>query len=114
MGDSRSPSGLTPFAPPSPMAVSHSYTPPLTTVDIIFDKPMDQTVLPALTSFELVIDGTPQTPATRVWQDAVTLAFTWAVPPPATGVWNQIAVDTNLRGLDQSLVKLPQTQDFHP
>jgi hypothetical protein len=75
---------------------------------------MDQTVLPALASFEIVVDGVPTTPTIVAWTDATTLNFSWAGVPAATAVWNQLTTDSNLRGLDQSLVKAPQTQDFFP
>lgn len=114
MGGCQSVFTPTHFAPLSPNAINHGAYVPGFPLDIIFDKDMDQTVVPALASFEVVIDGTPETPTSRAWQDSTTLRFGFVGVPAVSGVWNQLSVDTNLRGADMSLVKLPQTQTFFP
>lgn len=105
---------MTPFVPPSPNAIGHIYTPPVPLLDVEFDKPMDQAVVPAAASFEIVLDGVPETPAGLAWTDATHLQFGFSGPPAVSGVWNQLSPDLNLRGTNGSYVKLPQTQTWHP
>lgn len=114
MGGCRNRSVTTSFAPPSPNAIGHTYPAPGLPLDIIFDKAMDTSVVPALGNFEIVVDGVPETPTGRAWQNPTTLQFTFVSVPAISGVWNQLQIDTNLRGSDMSLVKLPQSQTFHP
>lgn len=114
MGGFRNRSERTPFAPPSPYMTGHGVYVPGLPLDITWNKPMDVGSVPAVGSFEVVIDGIPETPTVIVWQDAVTLRFSFAGVPAVSGVLNQLVIDTALRGADMSLVKLPQSQTFHP
>lgn len=100
--------------PPSPNATGHNFPAPGLPLDIIFDKAMDQTVTPALTDSEVVIDGTPEFPTVLVWLDSTTLQVTFAGVPIVSGVWNLLNQTVNLRGLDGSVVKKPQSQAFFP
>lgn len=90
------------------------YIAPGVPLDLTFDKAMDVGVIPALTSLHLVIDGTPEFPTGLAWQDAVTLRVVFAGVPAVSGVFEVLAADNNLRGLDGSVVKPAQTTVFFP
>ncbi len=75
---------------------------------------MDTTVVPALASMQVVIDGVPLTPISAVWANPTALTIGWVGIPLATGVWNLLVQDPNLRSAGGTFARLPQTQSFHP
>lgn len=114
MGGCRKNSGQIAFVPSSPVAIDHVYVAPGVPVDIVFDSACDQAFVPALASFEIIVDGVPELPTLIAWQDAYTLRFNFGGVPTATGVWRYIHKDVNLRGVNGSVSKPVQTQVFHP
>lgn len=79
-----------------------------------FDQAMDQTVLPDLTQFEVVLDGVPETPTSVVWTDADTLTVGFATTGATTGILNLLTAGSNLRGVNGATVKPPQSCQFLP
>lgn len=100
--------------PLSPLAIGHEAYIPAFPLDINFDKAMNTGVTPANASFEVVIDGTPETPFVGAWQDSDTLRFTFAGVPSVSGYWKYISRDVNLHGTDGSVAKAPQVVQFYP
>lgn len=100
--------------PPSPNVLTATQTPPLTFVDLTFDKPMDQTVVPAFASMEVIVDGVPETPIGAAWGPPQTLQLTIVGVPIVSSIFRLLVADTNLRGVDGSVVKPFQTTQAFP
>jgi hypothetical protein len=75
---------------------------------------MDTTVVPVVASMEIIIDGTPETPITAVWQNPTTLRVVFLNDPTVSGSWRMISVDPLLRDADLTVAPLPQSQVFYP
>lgn len=100
--------------PLSPNVLTATQTPPLTFVDLTFDKLMEQSVTPALGSMEVIVDGTPETPIGVVWSPAQTLRLTITGVPAVSSIFRLLSADIGLRGEDGSVVKPYQTTQAWP
>lgn len=109
MGGSANDSSLTPFLPPSPNFVSAVHAPPVPVIDVTCDIVMDQTVTPALTSLEIVLDGVPETPGGFVWTGPTVFQIIASAPAVSTLVVNLLTLDSNLRSLAGSFMRAPQS-----
>jgi len=75
---------------------------------------MDTGVLPALVSFEVTLDGTPQTPLTRSWFSGTTLDLGIAGVAGVSVVVNLLTVDPLLRNAAGIVATAPQTVQAFP
>ncbi len=109
MGGSANDSSRTPFLPPSPNLISATNTPPSLSVQVTVDIAMDQTVTPALTSFEVVVDGVPETPTSFIWFTATVFDLGFATAATTDLVVNLLTTDSDLRSLEGSFMRAPQS-----
>jgi len=114
MGDCPNCFGAQLSLPPSPKFSGGSYTPPVPTVLVDFNMAMDIGVVPAAASFEVVVDGTPQTPTSPSWADSDTLNLTITGVASVSIVVNLLVVDTNLRSADEVIAVAPQSIQVFP
>jgi len=95
--------GLIPFVPLRALIVDVQITipiPPNVGIDIEFDQPMNQTVLPGNTTFEMTIDGTPLAIVVNGWSDATHLGCTYVGAMPAVDAFvRQLVLDFNCQSL---------------
>jgi len=75
---------------------------------------MDNGSTPPLSTFEVVVDGTPETPTNLTWQSNTKLRVTFAGVPAVSGVLKQVVRTTTLRAADGSVSKIPQNLAFFP
>lgn len=71
--------------------------------------PMDTGVMPAMASFEVSIDGVPETPLGGAWQDATTLRLTLSAPAVTTLTVTLLTYDSLLRSLGGVIATAPQS-----
>lgn len=84
------------------------------TVLVDFNMAMDTGVLPALASFDVIIDGTPQTPTGRAWADSDTLNLTIVGIAGTSIVVNLLTVDLLLRSSTGVIATAPQSIQVFP
>ncbi len=110
--------GLSLQLPPSPKMLTADIVvtgPPTTSIEITWDKEMDQLSLPPLSVFELVLDGVPAAATARSWVGPNILQVDYAgAPPSTTGFLKLIVTDPALRAIDMTVAKAPQTVQFFP
>ena len=109
MGGSANDSSRTSFLPPRPLFLSATHAPPIATVTVSWDRDMDQTVTPALTSMEVTIDGVPENPTIITWLSALDLQLTISGPAATSMTVKLLVQDTNLRSLVGSFALAPQS-----
>ncbi|MBW7992804.1 MAG: hypothetical protein FVQ84_22680 [Planctomycetes bacterium] len=97
------------FLPPSPVFTGGTYIFPLLTVDVNFDRAMDTGVLPSLASFEIILDGVPETPSLLLWVDGDTLRLTISGPATVSLVVRLLTQDSNLRSAAGTFARAPQS-----
>lgn len=71
---------------------------------------MDTGVVPAPGSFEVLLDGVPQTPTGASWIDSTKLKLDITASAAATAFVKLLTVDTNLRNADEVIAVAPQIQ----
>lgn len=109
MGGYRILSGHKPFVQPSASFLSASHIPPVPVVDVTMDQTMDQTASPPTSSFSVVIDGTPETPASFVWTGPTTFQLALSGFAGVSMVVNLVSQHVDFHGTNGSIVKLPQS-----
>jgi hypothetical protein len=88
--------------------VNGIHIPPIPLVQAVFDLNMDTGVLPALASFEVVIDGIPQTPLTRAWFSSTVLDLGITGSASTSAVIKLLTVDSLLRSDTGVVATAPQ------
>lgn len=83
--------------------------PPGITVEIIFDTPMNTTVLPDVASFELKVDGIPTGLADPAWTSNILLKFGTAITsdPSSTLTLELLVEDPDLHSISGMRPVLP-------
>lgn len=71
---------------------------------------MDDSVLPAVGSFEVVLDGVPETPTVAAWTTNTKLALTIAGSGSTSAYVNLLTVDMNLRNAGLIVATAPQSR----
>jgi len=107
----------TAFVPLSPKFVAGSKqgAPPFMFVRVTFDMSMDIGVLPAVGSFNVIVDGTPFPITGLSWANPTTLDLTWGAPDCfVSGIVNLLTVDLNLRSATGVVACAPQQLQFFP
>lgn len=79
-----------------------------------FNMAMNTGVDPTLIRYEVVVDGTPQTPITRSWSDADTLDLGIVGVAAVSVIVNLLSVDVNTRSADDVIAPAPQTIQVFP
>lgn len=76
---------------------------------------MDTGSVPALSVWEILVDGVPDTASAQAWFDATHLRVHYTgVPPISAGIINLIATDPGLRCTFGAVAKAPQSDAFFP
>lgn len=82
---------------------------------ITFDMPMDSSVVPNKNNFRIVLDGTPFVPTAVNWdlypELFTQLQFGFV---PTIGLFQQVNLDINCRGLNGGLSVSPQEIQWFP
>jgi len=82
---------------------------------IIFDQSMDTGHLPAVSTFELTVDGTPFAMTPTSWTDSDKLnCSTLASPPSSTGYVRQLVSDPNCYSSLGTFARLQSNVQWFP
>lgn len=94
--------------------LSGNFFVPFIKVDVTWDTAMDDGVLPPVGTFEVVKDGTPETPSSLNWVSNTVLEMFVTAGDVTTLVVNQLSAHANLRDSNGILSVAPQSLQVKP
>jgi len=118
MVECRSPFSTLHQLPPSPKWIDVSvvaYTPPVTTLRLWFDQPMDEVEFPGPGDWRIVIDGVVKPCSDQYFYNAFQLHLEYiGLAPTFQGSVEQISTDPLLHGINGAICRHPQFVSFFP
>lgn len=119
MGGCRNRSEQIPFVPHDPLMIGavYNFGPPFSkSVIVEFDVPMDQTSLPDVNDWDVLVDGVPKPMTGFVWGDPTHVAAIYGDfgDPLVDGFIRLNADDVDCKTLEGAHIRAPQIQQYFP